>query len=187
MFLELTFLMKLIWKSKRLLYLIQREKKVKKQVSIIVIVIGILSLGCDTNTHSSLSTDLVCQITVDKKQPCSEVLSLKSGEIRIQPKDKTFSLTAQYNACYQDDRLKVTGEYEFRTYESSIELELLSTKITTTKGNRNNFPRTIGLLRLDKKTLQGHFIDIWAVIRTQTKPINDYPLVAVNCVGELPL
>lgn len=149
-----------------------------------VLVLSALLSGCNCNKDLASPGNLVCQVVTREKQTCSAVLTLESGVIRFNQKDHSFELKAHYNACYQVDDVKISGEFKYHPYESVFDLELLAKKVVGKNTHSEQFPRTIGLVTLSNTTLQGRFVDIWAVIRTHTNTTNNLPQVEVNCRNE---
>lgn len=145
--------------------------------------ISIFIFACDSSKKQAASVDLVCQLVANENKTCSAVLSLDSGEIRFNKENHSFVLTAHYNACFQVDDVVVSGEYKIHAYASVFDLELLAKKTVAKNKATDNFSRTIGLVTLNKESLKGRFVDIWAVIRTHTENVEDFPLIAVNCEG----
>ena len=142
---------------------------------------GLLSSACS-------KTSLVCQLSVKslkEKQVCSSVLSLTSGVLRLDEKGKQFNLVAHYAACYQTTDIKVLGEFKQQQQDQSVlDLELLAKKFEIEGKATEQFSRTIGLVTLNKESLQGQFVDIWAIIRTHTETVENSPIIEVQCRRE---
>jgi isoaspartyl peptidase/L-asparaginase-like protein (Ntn-hydrolase superfamily) len=141
---------------------------------------GLLSSACS-------KTSLVCQLSVKslkETQVCSSVLSLTSGVLRLDEKRKQFNLVAHYAACYQTTEIKVLGKFKQQQDQSVLDLELLAKKIEREGKAIEQFSRTIGLVTLDKESLEGRFVDIWAIIRTHTQTVENTPTIEVKCRRE---
>jgi len=158
---------------------------VKKYQFIVLIMLlaGLLSSAC-----SETKTSLVCELSIKspkQKQACSSILSLTSGVLHIDEKRKLFDLVAHYTACYQTTEITAQGEFkQQQQHQSVIDLELLAKKIELNGKETQQFSRTIGLVTLNKHSLQGRFIDIWAIIRTHTQTVENLPTIEVQCRRE---
>ncbi len=150
-----------------------------------IAVMSVLIFACDSSKKQNTSEDLVCQLVAKEKNSCSAVLSLDSGEIRFNKKNHSFVLTAHYSACFQVDDVVVSGEFVIHPYASVFDLELLAKKTEAKNRATDDFSRTIGILTLSKPALQGRFVDVWAIIRTHTQPIEKLPLITARCKGKL--
>lgn len=110
-----------------------------------------------------------CIITAEVGGNCSPVLSLMSGNLNLQRSVQKFELTADYEACFQAEKIKFTGQYEQRGQTNIQDIELLAQTMVVDEGEVQKFPKTIGLISLDKKSGKGHFVDIWATTQAYGK------------------
>ena len=148
------------------------------QVSVVIIAISIFLSGC---SKASSTGNLVCQLSAKEKQTCSSVLSLESGVLRFNEQEHRFVLEANYDACFQSETVKITGDYQQQPHESVFDMELLARHIESKNNTIERFSRTIGLVTLNNVSLKGRFIDIWAVIRTHTQAVDNLPNIEVSC------
>jgi hypothetical protein len=158
-----------------------RGLHVKKKNLIGVLLLGLLLFAC---TKKVSTGDLVCQLSAAEKQRCSSVLSLESGVLRLYDKDKSFELVAHYDACFQEAEVRVMGEFKQHPHQSVVDVELLAKKTELKIGSAGQFPRTIGLITLNNKSLTGRFVDIWAMIRTHSQKVENLPNIDVSCHQE---
>ena len=127
-----------------------------------------LLVGCTNPTPSD--EDLICQLNLKDKQNCTDTLSLQSGELTLHAERLSFILTANYAACYQNEKVRITGLYEQRTHSKTLDIELVAKQtIMVDDGEVSDFPRTIGLVSLDTDSGKGHFVDIWATTQAYGK------------------
>lgn len=151
----------------------------------IVSVLLVMALLTACTNKNSLSNNLVCQLIVKDKQSCTPVLSLESGELRLDAEKSSFELKARYDACYQFEEVKITGDYEQRTHKSILNIELLAKQITEMKsGKLKQFPRTIGLVTLNIESQKGYFVDIGAMISAHGQMGEGLYKVDVSCDSE---
>ena len=157
-----------------------RRLRVKK-ISVTILLLALLLPACANKTTTG---NLVCELSSKDKQVCSSVLSLESGVLRLNDNSKQFQLEAHYDACFQSTDVRVTGEFKQHPHKSVFDLELLANKAELKGGSIDRFSRTIGLLTLNNKSLKGHFVDIWAMIRTHTQKVENLPNIDVSCRRE---
>ncbi|HIO92177.1 MAG TPA: hypothetical protein EYG68_04940 [Leucothrix mucor] len=148
------------------------------QVYAMLLLLPIFLQGC---TEKSSTGDLVCQLVAKEKQTCSSVLSLESGVLRFSEQAHSFELVADYDACFQTETLRITGDYKQHPHKSVFDLEMLATKIESKNNVAEQFSRTIGLVTLNNTSLNGRFVDIWATIRTHTQTVENLPKIDVSC------
>lgn len=143
-------------------------------------ILGLILLFMGYTNQAYSNESLTCSLTIKDKQSCSPVLSLESGELKLDSDKKIFELTAHYDACFQAEDIKIIGQYKQRAHQSIYSIELLATLII--KGEETeNFPRTIGLISLNIESKKGHFVDIWAMIRAYDGRDKGLEQVNVNC------
>lgn len=135
------------------------------------------------NQQASSAEDLICQIAAKDDQSCTPVLSLKSGNLTLKAEDLSFELIAQYEACFQKEAVKITGQYQQRANDKTHDIELLAKQVVTVdeEEKTSTFPQTIGLVSLDIDSKKGHFTDIRAIILAYGKPIEALDKADVNC------
>lgn len=69
-------------------------------------------------------------------------------------------------SCFQSSKVRILGQYQHtETPTQIIEMELSAEKIEQNEGKKIDFPRTIGVINLDRTSGKGNFIDIWSNIR----------------------
>ena len=160
-----------------------RRKNVRSFVraSVVMIAISIFLVGCSKTPSTG---NLVCQLSAKEKQTCSSVLSLESGILRFNEQEHRFVLEAEYDACFQSETVKITGDYQQQPHKSVFDMELLAQHIESKNKTVERFSRTIGLVTLNNRSLKGRFIDIWAMIRTHTQVVENLPNVEVSCSRE---
>lgn len=149
-----------------------------------VLISAALLTGCDLlNPPGDI---IICTVKTKENQACSPVLSLKLGELILKGKDLSFELTADYEACFQSEKIKFTGQYEQRGQSHIQDIELLAQEMKILdEGKIKDFPKTIGLISLNLKSNKGHFVDIWATTQAYGKS-DDLPANAeVHCQSEL--
>lgn len=154
-----------------------------KKISVTTILLLALLLSACTKKVTTTG-NLVCELSSKDKQVCSSVLSLESGVLRLNDKSKQFQLEAHYDACFQSTDVRVTGEFKQHPHKSVFDLELLANKAELKGGSIDRFSRTIGLVTLNNNSLKGHFVDIWAMIRTHTQKVENLPNIDVSCRRE---
>lgn len=143
-------------------------------------VIGLIVLITGFTKEVYSSESLTCRLTIADKQSCSPVLSLESGELKLDSTKQTFELSAHYDACFQAEDIKISGQYQQRTHKSIYNIELLAIRITGGE-KEDSFPRTIGMMSLNIESKKGHFTDIWAMIRAHDGRSKGLEQVNVSC------
>lgn len=145
-----------------------------------IVLMTVFLAGCDNK--KSPDEILNCKLAVTGKQDCTPVLSLQSGDLILKEANLSFQLTADYEACFQKEKYKITGSYERRSQTKINEIELLAKFITAGDENKSKaFPRTIGIVSLDTDTNKGNFVDIWAVTQAYGKSEELTTSVEVTC------
>ncbi len=142
--------------------------------------IGLVALLTGLTKEVYSEDNLTCRLSIVDKQSCSPVLSLESGEVKLNSSKQTFELTAHYDACFQTQDIKLTGRYQQRTHKSIYNIELLATQISGDE-KEETFPRTIGLMSLNIESKKGQFVDIWAMIRAHDGRGKGLEQVDVSC------
>lgn len=151
------------------------------QISVMLMLASVFLLSC---SKTSSTGNLVCQLAAKEKQSCSSVLSLESGVLRFNEQEHHFVLEADYDACFQSETVKITGDYQQQPHKSVFDMELLARYIEFKNNTVERFPRTIGLVTLNNTSLKGRFVDIWAMIRTHTRVVENLPNIEVSCSQE---
>jgi len=113
------------------------------RASVVMMVISAFLLAC---SKTSSTGNLVCQLSAKEKQSCSSVLSLESGVLRFNEQEHRFVLEAYYDACFQSETVKITGDYQQQPYKSLFDMELLARHIESKNNTVERFSRTIGLV-----------------------------------------
>ncbi len=151
------------------------------QASVVMMVVSAFLVAC---SETASTGNLVCQLSAKEKQTCSSVLSLESGVLRLNENKHRFVLEANYDACFQSETVKMTGDYQQQPHQSVFDMELLARHIEFKNNTVERFSRTIGLVTLNNTSLKGRFVDIWAVIRTHTQVVENLPNIEVSCRKE---
>ena len=150
----------------------------KYQISVVLLVAIIA--GCDNQNPSA--EDLFCQLVVNNKKSCTPNLSLKTGELSLSANSQSFELTAQYEACFQTEKFRISGQYEQTDNNKIQNIELLAKQIVTINdGSVSEFPKTVGLVSLNVDSKKGHFVDIWTMILAKGHPSEGHTQAEVNC------
>jgi hypothetical protein len=127
-----------------------------------------LFLGLILLTVSSCSKEkpliplMTCSISQTLTE-CSATPTLEKGELKTLSGEK-FTLDARYQACFHQENVHIQGKYKGTSFNKSLTVELLATKIKGLKSSE--FPTTIAVVTLEKSTLKGVINDIWANIRS---------------------
>ena len=108
---------------------------------------------------------LHCKLNLETPPKCPEVPVLETGTLEISPRGR-FELAGRYNACFHIEDVHITGRTKLYKLHNGHALELLGTRFEKTDGSLDEFPRTIGFIHLDDDSLQGRFVDLWAMIRS---------------------
>lgn len=120
--------------------------------------------GCKSENHPF--GNLNCQLTTTGSKQCPDVPTLEKGKLTISAKGH-FELNGRYDACFHIEDVSIKGRTKLYKLHNGYALELLGTQFQKTDGSRDDFPRTIGFVHLNEKSMTGRFIDLWAVIRGQ--------------------
>ncbi len=126
------------------------------------------------------SSDMLCNLSSIKTNKCSGTLVLENGVLQIFS-NSNFELSGHYNACFNIKDIIIKGKYQYFELDDSFQLELLGKQIQEDSGKIENFPKTIGLVKLNKRTLEGVFIDHWATIRAQNYSREKTPSLKLVC------
>ena len=106
-----------------------------------------------------------CTIRPQKEVKCTPYPILTDGTITLTT-DGLFSLKGTYNSCYYNKFLIIKGKQNQTVSPETLSFELLATEILNNSISFQEFPRTIGTIVLDQKTMEGFYFDIWAFIRS---------------------
>lgn len=123
------------------------------------------------NKTEDMMQNLSCEVSIVGKQQCSEHLTLQYGQLKFR-EDGQFEFTGHYDACFDKRRIQAVGRYKIDSYPNGMKFELLANQFYGTESKMENFPRTIGSVDLELKTLKGVYTDLWAIMAnraTQTK------------------
>jgi hypothetical protein len=136
---------------------------------IIPVLISVLSSECFAGNPlgNTPIADMFCRLSTKQTETCSSTLVLVNGELQIFG-NRRFELLGHYNACFHIEDVTIKGTYQLLNLDDAWHLELLGEQLNDQRGKIKDFPRTIGRVDLNKSTLKGVFIDIWAVIRNQS-------------------
>lgn len=109
--------------------------------------------------------NLTCAVSTPDVSECQSIPTLNKGTLDLK-RNGTFTLSGDYVSCFQSSHVQITGRYQHAiTPKQIVELELSAETITQEEGEKIEFPRTIAVINLDRKSGQGNFIDIWSTIR----------------------
>lgn len=109
--------------------------------------------------------ELVCTIRNSSKEQCTPYLTIEDGTITL-TQDGSFILHGSYNSCYHIENVTITGKKNQSITINGLAIELLATEINQTSKSTQNFPRTIGTIILNTKSMEGFYFDVWASIRS---------------------
>ena len=153
--------------------------KVNQHIFILVTLAfkGIL-VGC-AQEKSSIN-GMVCTLSTQQTKDCSSTPVLQHGMLKTDSNGE-FELKGHYDACFHVEDVIIKGKYTHLTTGKTLTLELLATNIKGSKDAPEDFPRTVGFMKLDNKTLNGTFDDIWATIRAQNTNSERKAPISLNC------
>jgi hypothetical protein len=121
---------------------------------------------------------LICEVGLEAVKDCSGVHAIERAELNLETSGH-FTLVGHYAACHQVEDVQIAGTYEVFLHDNGADVELLAT--TSTGGFViQNQPRTIGLINLDTKTLEGRFTDTAALIRSRGQ-LKIAPALPMQC------
>lgn len=109
--------------------------------------------------------DIQCTIRPQKEVKCTPYPVLQDATITLTT-DGLFSLKGTYNSCYYNESLIIKGKQNQTASPETLSFELLATEILNTPISFQEFPRTIGAIVLNEKTMEGFYFDIWAFVRS---------------------
>jgi hypothetical protein len=134
------------------------EKIIFKNTVILLLLLIFVSTG-------SAWAAIQCTIRPQKKVKCTPYPVLQDGTITLTT-DGFFSLKGTYNSCYYNEFLLIKGKQNQSVSPETLSFELLATEFINTPISFQEFPRTIGTIVLNDKTMEGFYFDIWAFIRS---------------------
>lgn len=103
--------------------------------------------------------NMICHIASGDKYNCTGTPTLQTGVLSIS-KQGTFEMKASYAGCFMMENVTKSGKYETSFFDTSMSLELLTTKTKGMKSVISDFPRTLGYANLEYDKLGGYFIDL---------------------------
>ena len=130
--------------------------------NIIVKLISIIGIILFTSLLGHAGNSMTCRVSRPVNEGCTPYLVLEYADITISTKDR-FELQGRYDACYHNEEITIRGIAKRSSYHGSLGVEFLATDIQV----YGNFPRTIGTVTLNEKSLAGYFFDVWATIRSR--------------------
>ena len=108
---------------------------------------------------------MTCVVSTPEQEECQSIPTLSSGTLSLK-RNGSFELTGNYVSCFQSSNVQMLGQYQYTVTPTQItEIELSAEKIEQDEGKKIDFPRTIGVINLDRNSGEGNFIDIWSNIR----------------------
>jgi len=118
---------------------------------------------------SVLDHNWICQISIPESEKCQSILVIKQGELLLNH-DGTFKLDAFFEACYEKVKVMASGITQTHiALNHIVEIELTAETIqqdsSHKKGKRENHPRTIGFVNLERQSGRGSYSDVWEAIR----------------------
>lgn len=155
-------------------------RKVSQTVFLVVTMLmqGFL-LGCAQ--EKAAVADMVCQLSAKRTNDCSSTPVLQYGVLTTSSKG-TFELKGHYDACFHVEDIIIKGKYKHFILNKALNLELLATYTDGSTEASQDFPRTIGFVKLNNDTLEGTFVDIWATIRAQEANANNKVPLSLHCI-----
>lgn len=127
---------------------------------------ALLLSGCKQETYPF--GNLNCQLETETPKICPDVPTLETGKLEVSSRGR-FKLSGHYNACFHIEDVNISGKTKLHTLHNGYALELLGTQFEKTGGSLDKFPKTIGLINLNKENMKGRFVDFWAIIRGHGK------------------
>lgn len=124
--------------------------------------------------------NMTCQIRSTETDKCSALPTLQSGLLAI-AKDGTFTLQGRYHSCFMVEQITHSGRFRAFYFDKTLRLELLATQATGTENAVTDFPRTLGIVNLNKANLDGYWVDISAVIRGQGRHAEKIAPAELQC------
>lgn len=124
------------------------------------------------NKTEDMAQNLSCEISIVGKQQCSEHPTLQHGQLEFGD-DGQFEFTGDYDACFDKRRIQAVGRYKIDKYPNGIKMELLANWFYGADSKMENFPRTIGSVDLERKTLKGVYTDLWAIMANRGIPTKE--------------
>ena len=126
---------------------------------------GIILLPLMACSNNPGLANMNCTVSTTGKEECQSIPTLSSGTLKLK-RNGSFELTGNYMSCFQSSKVRILGQYQHtETPTQIIEMELSAEKIEQNEGKKIDFPRTIGVINLDRTSGKGNFIDIWSNIR----------------------
>lgn len=124
--------------------------------------------------------DMTCKITIKDTKSCTGTPTLQHGVLKIS-KDGSFEIRGRYDACFFFEDVTITGKSKVNVFHNGVSFELLATNTIRGDTASDHFPRTLGFVSFNKDTLEGHLIDISAVIRSRGRSTKDIVAAKIYC------
>ena len=150
----------------------------KRHLMLTLTTFALLMSGCKQEAYPFGS--LHCQLTTKTPSECPGVPTLETGTLEISSHGK-FELNGHYNACFHIEDVSINGKSRLYKLHNGYALELLGTQFEKTDGSLDKFPKTIGFINLSRDSLQGRFVDLWAMIRSHGQTRQEPLYTNLNC------
>lgn len=124
------------------------------------------------NNAEDTPGDLHCEISAAPNTNCSEHPVLQRGTLEID-KNGRFEFVGFYEACFDKRTLEAEGQYRYQSFPGGMNIELLAKKLSDSKSDNGNFPRTIGTVNLQLEKITGTYTDLWAIMSTRATQSED--------------
>lgn len=135
-------------------------------------------IGC--NKPDRRSKDIRCEFVLASNKHCSDHATLQAGRIEFD-EDGSFEFVGNYEACFDKRRVKATGQYRSQSFPDGINFELLAEEMSGAGSDSGHFPRTIGSLDLELKSLKGIYTDLWGIKLNSTPHPQGQPKIMTQC------
>lgn len=142
---------------------------------------ALLVSGCKQEAYPF--GNLHCQLATKTQKECPGVPTLETGTLEISSHGK-FVLNGRYNACFHIEDISISGKSRLYKLHNGYALELLGTQFEKTDGSVDKFPKTIGFINLNKESMKGRFVDLWAIIRGHGKNRPDSIYTHLQCESD---
>lgn len=150
-----------------------------KPFVLILMSIAALAKTSTAQTEAYPFKTMTCHIQAAGTSECTGLPTLHSGVLVIS-KEGTFELKGYYHACFMVDEATKYGKYQVSYLNGAIRLELLTTK-TIGMSDAPDFPRTLGIVTLNRDRLDGELIDLSAALRGHSYHPENFVSLTLQC------
>lgn len=106
--------------------------------------------------------NLQCDISVSGTDECTPNPTLLTGQIDLKA-DGSFTFESLYEACFTQRQMHARGKFRRDAFPGGMHLEFLAESMSINQSEEIDFPRTIGSIDLESKSLTGVYTDLWSL------------------------